>query len=37
MTVLRSPDPGDVGVSLTHRELLADVTRAANMFHRPGT
>lgn len=40
LTVLRSPDPGDVGVSLTHRGLLSEVTRAANMFHalgvRPG-
>ncbi len=40
VTVLRSPDPRDVGVSLTHRGLLAEVTRAANMFHalglRPG-
>lgn len=32
LTVLRSPDHGDVGVSLTHRQLLAEVTRAANMF-----
>lgn len=32
LTVLRSPDPNDVGVSLTHSELLGEVTRAANMF-----
>jgi acyl-CoA synthetase (AMP-forming)/AMP-acid ligase II/enoyl-CoA hydratase/carnithine racemase len=32
LTVLRSPDPADIGVSLTHRELLAEITRAANMF-----
>jgi len=36
VTVLRSPDPGDIGVSLTHRELVAAVTRAANMFHHLG-
>ena len=36
VTVLRSPDPADVGVSLTHAELLAEITRAANMFHRLG-
>lgn len=40
LTVLRSPEPAHVGVSLTHRELLADVTRAANFFFslglRPG-
>lgn len=40
LTVLRSPDPADIGVSLTHRELLAEVTRAANLFFslglRPG-
>jgi len=32
LTVLRSPDPADIGISLTHRELLAETTRAANMF-----
>ena len=32
LTVLRSPDPVDIGVSLTHRELLGEITRAANMF-----
>lgn len=36
LTVLRSPDPGDVGVSLTHTELLAEITRAANMFRALG-
>lgn len=36
LTVLRSPDPADVGVSLTHRELLVEITRAANMFHGLG-
>ncbi|MBX3578391.1 MAG: AMP-binding protein [Rhizobiaceae bacterium] len=36
VTVLRSPDPHDVGIALTHRELLAEVTRAANMFRRLG-
>lgn len=36
LTVLRSPDPEDVGVSLTHSELLAEVTRAANMFRGLG-
>lgn len=36
LTVLRSPDPEDVGVSLTHGELLMEVTRAANMFRRLG-
>lgn len=36
LTVLRSEDPNDVGVSLSHRELLAEVTRAANMFHERG-
>ena len=34
--MLRSPDPADIGVSLTHRQLLAEVTRAANMFRRLG-
>ena len=40
VTVLRSPDPADVGVSLTHAQLLREITRSANMFHalglRPG-
>ncbi len=41
VTVLRSPDPAHVGVSLTHAELLLEITRAANMFAalglRPGS
>jgi fatty-acyl-CoA synthase len=36
LTVLRSPDPFDVGASFTHRTLLREVTRAANLFHRLG-
>ncbi|HHZ07751.1 MAG TPA: AMP-binding protein, partial [Rhizobiales bacterium] len=36
LTVLRSPDPGDVGVSLTHAALLGEITRSANMFRRLG-
>ncbi|HVY19835.1 MAG TPA: AMP-binding protein [Bauldia sp.] len=32
LTMLRSPDPNDIGVSLTHRALLGEVTRAANLF-----
>ena len=36
VTVLRSPDPADIGLSLTHRELFAEITRAANMFRRLG-
>ncbi len=36
LTVLRSEDPLDVGASFTHRELLGEVTRAANMFHALG-
>ncbi|MGF7162481.1 acyl-CoA synthetase (AMP-forming)/AMP-acid ligase II/enoyl-CoA hydratase/carnithine racemase [Rhodoligotrophos appendicifer] len=36
LTVLRSPDPIDIGASLTHRQLLAEVTRAANLFHTLG-
>ncbi|MFO0992779.1 MAG: AMP-binding protein [Hyphomicrobiales bacterium] len=36
LTVLRSPDPTDIGCSLTHREFLADITRAANMFRGLG-
>jgi len=36
LTVLRSPRPDDVGVSLTHRQLLAEITRAANLFRRLG-
>lgn len=36
LTILRSPDPHDIGASFTHRELLSEVTRAANMFHALG-
>jgi fatty-acyl-CoA synthase len=36
LTVLRSEHPDDVGVALTHRELLAEITRAANLFHALG-
>jgi fatty-acyl-CoA synthase len=36
LTVLRSEDPDDIGVALTHRELLAEVTRAANLFRSLG-
>jgi len=36
LTVLRSANPDDVGVSLTHRELLGEITRAANLFHALG-
>lgn len=36
LTVLRSPDPVDIGVALTHRQLLAEITRAANMFRTIG-
>ncbi|MEC7256519.1 MAG: AMP-binding protein, partial [Pseudomonadota bacterium] len=36
LTVLRTPDPADVGLSLTHADLLAEVTRAANMFRALG-
>jgi acyl-CoA synthetase (AMP-forming)/AMP-acid ligase II/enoyl-CoA hydratase/carnithine racemase len=36
LTVLRTPDPSDIGVALTHRELLHHVTRAANMFRALG-
>jgi acyl-CoA synthetase (AMP-forming)/AMP-acid ligase II/enoyl-CoA hydratase/carnithine racemase len=36
LTVLRSPDPADVGISLTHAELLGAVTRAANLFRAHG-
>ncbi len=36
LTVLRTPDPADVGVSLTHRELLSEITRAANLFRALG-
>lgn len=36
LTVLRSEKPDDVGVSLTHRELLAEMTRCANLFRALG-
>lgn len=36
LTVLRSPDPADIGVTLTHLELLDEVTRAANLFRALG-
>ncbi len=36
VTALRSPDPADIGVALTHGELLGEVTRAANLFRGLG-
>lgn len=36
LTVLQSPDPSDIGMSLTHTGLLAEVTRAANLFRSLG-
>ena len=36
LTVLRSENPDDVGDSLTHRELLGEITRAANLFRALG-
>jgi fatty-acyl-CoA synthase len=36
LTVLRSANPDDVGIALTHRQLLRAVTRAANLFHGLG-
>jgi fatty-acyl-CoA synthase len=36
LTVLRSPNPADIGSSLTHAQLLAEVTRAANLFRSLG-
>jgi acyl-CoA synthetase (AMP-forming)/AMP-acid ligase II/enoyl-CoA hydratase/carnithine racemase len=36
LTVLNAPDPDAIGVTLTHRQLLEEVTRAANLFHRLG-
>lgn len=36
LTVLRSPDAADVGISLTHAELLGAVTCAANLFRAQG-
>ncbi len=32
LTALRSADAADIGISLTHRELLREITRAANLF-----
>ncbi|EEB84602.1 enoyl-CoA hydratase/isomerase family protein [Roseobacter sp. GAI101] len=36
LTVLRSGDPDDVGVSLSHAEMLQAVTGAANLFRSLG-
>jgi acyl-CoA synthetase (AMP-forming)/AMP-acid ligase II len=36
LTVLRSENPDDVGIELTHRELMRAVTQAANLFRRLG-
>jgi len=36
LTVLRSEHPEDVGLSLTHGQLLCEITRAANLFHALG-
>ncbi|MDP2119029.1 MAG: AMP-binding protein [Hoeflea sp.] len=36
LTVLRSEDPTDIAVTLTHHEMLSEITRAANMFHQLG-
>jgi len=36
LTVLRSPDPQDVGLALNHRQLLGEITRAANLFSSLG-
>jgi len=36
LTVLRSEDPQDVGIALTHGELLREITRAANLFRALG-
>ena len=36
LTVLRSENPEDVGIELTHRELMTAVTQAANLFRRLG-
>lgn len=32
LTVLRSANPHDVGIALTHRQLFGEITRAANLF-----
>lgn len=36
LTVLRSEDSDDIGITLTHAELLQEVRRAANMFRALG-
>lgn len=36
LTVLRSGRPEDVGIALSHRELLDEITRAANLFRALG-
>ena len=36
LTVLNTPDPSDIGIALTHAELLAATTRAANLFRALG-
>lgn len=36
LTLLQSGDPQDVGASYTYRELLAEITRAANMLYALG-
>ncbi|RST85344.1 acyl-CoA synthase [Aquibium carbonis] len=36
LTVLHSPDPAAIGSSLTHAQLLAEITRAANLFRSLG-
>lgn len=36
LTVLHAPDPAELGTKLTHRELLAEITRAANLFRGLG-
>lgn len=36
LTVLNAPAPAAVGVTLTHGELLGEVTRAANLFRALG-
>ena len=36
LTVLRTENPDDVGASLTHRQLLGEITRAANLFRGLG-
>ncbi|HEY8048360.1 MAG TPA: AMP-binding protein, partial [Ramlibacter sp.] len=36
LTVLRSGDPDDAGLALTHSALLAEITRSANLFRSLG-